>query len=821
MLRLKFLLSCFLLGFSIAIAQVDEKAAANNIDITQVNVDNLSDTQVQTMWARAQAQGYTIDQLIAMARARGMQEMQAMKLRQRIMQLSNVKNNAPTAATDKMRKPADEEDIFGYTGNEDKRKLATKEVDKNKAIFGLDFFKNPKISFTPNLNMPTPDNYQIGPGDELLVEVWGATEGNFRQKVDAEGNIFLNGVGRIHVGGLSFSDTKAKINSALKRIYSGISAPDGSYAKIYTGVTISQVRTVKVNIIGEVVVPGTYSLSSLSTVLNALYACGGPSQNGSFREVNLFRGGKKIATFDIYQFLLNGSEKGNLGLQDQDVLIVPPYKNRIWVEGEVKRQGFYETLDSETLANLVSFFGGFTSDAFTNTLVLERIKNAKREVKEIAFSEISKLKMENGDRLKVHSITKEYQNRLSIGGAVYQPGVYEFKEGMTALDLINRANGVKKDASLNKGLIFRTENKTDYQTLSFSVKELLEKNTEIPLKDNDSIHIFYKDALQYKRFVKVDGAVNTPKELPYMENMTVEDAILLAGGLSNGADPSTIEVFRELNDGSFTKLSQTFKVSTSNELIPQGEGLTLQPNDLVSVRYQKGFTPMQTVSVVGEVLYPGIYSIQSKDERISDLLDRVGGFTPFAYKQGVTLVRKKTDEGELQQEDFLEDLVDAESDASTAKGKSLKKIVKTTNEYRIGLDINKILKNKHSRYDLLLSEGDKILVPSEKQTVEIRGEVLAPSMVRYQKGTSLRQYIDQAGGFSNLSKRNAIYVLYANGSIKSTRRSLFFNNYPKLEPGAIIIVPTKPERRQMTTGETIGIISAITTMGVLIYNVIK
>ena len=230
---------------------------------------------------------------------------------------------------------------------------------------------------------------------------------------------------------------------------------------------------------------------------------------------------------------------------------------------------------------------------------------------------------------------------------------------------------------------------------------------------------------------------------------------------------------------------------------------------------------MQTVSVVGEVLYPGIYSIQSKDERISDLLDRVGGFTPFAYKQGVTLVRKKTDEGELQQEDFLEDLVDAESDASTAKGKSLKKIVKNTNEYRIGLDINKILKNKHSRYDLLLSEGDKILVPSEKQTVEIRGEVLAPSLVRYQKGTSLRQYIDQAGGFSNLSKRNAIYVLYANGSIKSTRRSLFFNNYPKLEPGAIIIVPTKPERRQMTTGETIGIISAITTMGVLIYNVIK
>ena len=463
MLRLRIFLVCLFIGVASLSAQVGN---TNNIDVTSVNVDNLTDTQLQTAWARAQAQGYSIDQFVAMARARGMQEVQAMKLRQRLMQLgSATKSTAKaTAETDKLRKPADEGDIFGYSGNEPKENTPPQ---KNNEIFGMDFFKNPKISFTPNLNMPTPENYQVGPGDELLVEVWGATEGNFKQKVDAEGNIFLNGVGRIHVAGLSFSEVKAKINSFLKRIYSGISAPDGSYAKIYTGVTITQVRTVKVNIIGEVMVPGTYSLSSLSTVLNALYACGGPSESGSFREISLVRGGKKIANFDIYDFLINGSEKGNLGLQDQDVIIVPPYKNRVWVEGQVKRKGFYEMLNSETLANLVSFFGGFTSDAFTNTLVLERIKEAKREVKEIDFSEISKLKMQNGDRLKVHAITNEYQNRLSIGGAVYQPGVYEYKEGMTALDLLNRANGVKKDASLNRGLIFRTENRVDYQTLSF------------------------------------------------------------------------------------------------------------------------------------------------------------------------------------------------------------------------------------------------------------------------------------------------------------------------------------------------------------------
>ena len=816
MLRLRIFLVCLFIGVASLNAQVGN---TNNVDVTSVNVDNLTDTQLQTAWARAQAQGYSIDQFVAIARARGMQEAQAMKLRQRLMQLGNATQSTTKGATstDKMRKPADEEDIFGYSGNEPKEKAP--QPQKNNEIFGMDFFKNPKISFTPNLNMATPENYQVGPGDELLVEVWGATEGNFKQKVDAEGNIFLNGVGRIHVAGLSFSEVKAKINSFLKRIYSGISAPDGSYAKIYTGVTITQVRTVKVNIIGEVMVPGTYSLSSLSTVLNALYACGGPSESGSFREISLVRGGKKIANFDIYDFLINGSEKGNLGLQDQDVIIVPPYKNRVWVEGQVKRKGFYEMLNSETLANLVSFFGGFTSDAFTNTLVLERIKEAKREVKEIDFSEISKLKMQNGDRLKVHAITNEYQNRLSIGGAVYQPGVYEYKEGMTALDLLNRANGVKKDASLNRGLIFRTENRVDYQTLSFSVKDLIENKHNITLKDNDSLYIFYKDALQYKKFVKVEGAVNKPQELSYMENMTVEDAISLAGGLSNGADPSVIEVFRETNDGNFEKLSQAFKVSSNNELKSEGEAMVLQPNDVVSVRYIKGFTPLQTVSVMGEVLYPGVYSIQSKNEHISDLLERVGGFTPFAYKEGATLVRKKTEEGEIQQEDCLDELISQES-TSAESSKSLKKVAKKTNEYRIGIDVSKILKHKHSKYDLLLNEGDMLLIPSERQTVEIRGEVLAPSMVRFQKGQSLRQYIDQAGGFSNRAKKRSIYVLYANGSIKSTRNSLFFKNYPELAPGAIIIVPSKPEKKEMSTGETIGIISAITTMGVLIYNVI-
>ncbi len=784
--------------------------------VSSIDVDNISDEQLRIYWKKAQAQGYTLDQLITAARMRGMSDIQAMKLKQRILQLSTNGQSSKNQTDSEFQ--TKEELPFGYTGTENKDSLALQ--NKKDSIFGMNFFKNPKISFTPNMNMATPENYQVGPGDELLIEVWGATEGSFKQVVDNHGNIFINAIGKVNVSGLTFEELKTKINSYLKRIYSGISASEGSYNKVYTGVSISQVRTVKVNIIGEVAVPGTYSLSALSTVLNALYACGGPTESGSFREINLIRGGQKIATFDVYDFLINGSEQGNLPLKDQDIIIVPPYINRILIEGEVKRKGAYETKQGETLANLITFFGGFTSDAFTNTLVVERIKNAKREVREIAFENISNFEMQNGDKLKVHPITDEYQNRLSIGGAVYQPGTYEFKEGMTAYDLLNRANGVKKEASLERGLIFRTLNRVDYQTINFSVKDLIEQKENITLQDNDSIHIFFKDSLRMARFIKVEGAVNKPKELPFMENMTVEDVIALAGGLSQGADASTVDVFREINEGDFQKLSQDFKVSVHNQLIPASEQvITLQPNDIVSVRYIKGYTPMQTVKVEGEVLYPGVYSIRTKNERISDLVERVGGFSPYAYIQGATLIRKKLDEVDIKQEQFLDEIVDISS--LSDDGEAMKKVEKKLNEYRIGIDLKRIMAHKHSKYDLILNDGDVLLIPSEKQTIEIKGEILAPSLVRFEKGLSLREYVNRAGGFSDRAKKRSVYVMYANGDIKSTKNSLFFKNYPELEPGAIIIVPSKPERQRLSTGETIGIVSAITTMMVLIYNAIK
>ncbi|AWL78139.1 polysialic acid transporter [Capnocytophaga canimorsus] len=775
--------------------------------ISNINVDNLSDEQIKVYWDKAQQQGYSLEQLEAMARAKGMPQVQIAKLKQRIQMLplySKPTQMKPDTELDN----ADFDLTFGYTGYEKKNKISKKD-----SIFGLDFFKNPNISFTPNTNMATPENYQVGPGDILLIEIWGATENKSTQKVDNEGNILIDGVGKVKVGGFSFADVKNKINSSLRRIYSGIGASENSYNKVYTGVSIAQVRTVKVNIIGEVAVPGTYSLSALSTVLNALYACGGPTESGTFRDIRLVRNGQKIATFDVYDFLVKGSEVGNLPLQDQDVIIVSPYLNRIQVGGEVKRKGIYEAKDGETLANLVTYFGGFTSDAFTNTLVVERISKAKREVREISFEAIADFQLQNGDRLTVHKITDEYQNKLSIGGAVYQPGTYEFKEGMTASDLLNRANGVRKEASLERGLIFRTKNRVDIQTVSFSVKDLLEKTNDVRLQENDSIHIFHKDSLRFERFVKVEGAVNKPKKIPFMENMTVKDAIALAGGFSEGADITVVHVFRQINDGNYINKGQSFQVSGAEQ--SQQDTLTLVPNDVISVRYIKGYSPLQTVSIEGEVAFPGVYGIHSKNERISDLVLRAGGLSPYAYVKGATLIRKKTDKNEKQQKELLEEMVAADDT------ESLKKIDTKATEFRIGINLEKILANKRSKYDLILNEGDVLLIPNQSQTVEVKGEVLAPSLVRFDPSMGLRDYIDGAGGFADRAKRRAVYVMYANGEIKSTHNSLFFRNYPQLEPGAIIIVPKKRERKPLTTAESLSILTGLSTIGYILVNLIK
>lgn len=801
------------------------KLSAQNLNIEQlayINIDQISDEQIQTFWDKAQAQGYSLTDLETAAQVKGIPSSQISKLRQRIMTLStsrvNKNNNSQTNKTS-----SNTQEVFGRTPiNRAKDSLTL--AEKNR-LFGYDFFQNPKISFAPTINVPTPESYIINTGDELLIEVWGATENSTTQKVDNQGNIILPLAGKVHVGGLNFTEAKARINTALRRIYAGIAAPEGSYSKIYTGVSIANIRTVKVNIIGEVQAPGTYSISALSNVINALYASGGPTKNGSFRNIQVVRSGKTIATLDIYDFLLKGSQQGNINLIDQDVIIVPPYKNQVEVIGFVKREGLYEVKEGEKLSNLIDFFGGFTANAYKDNLVIERISGAKREVKEVAISEAEKFAIYGGDKLIVHKLSDIYHNKISITGAVYQPGNYAYKDGMTVLDLINKAAGIRDEAYLNRAILFRTLNRVDKQSVNFSLKDILEQKQTIPLQANDSLHIYGRDSLSLKYFVRIEGAVRKPQQVPFAKGMTPEDLIIIAGGFIEGADHSQVQVARQTNDTNFKIISNIQNVPLSENLEGK-QSIELEPYDIVTVRFQKGYTPQQIVKIEGEIAFPGSYAILSKEERISSLIERAGGFAPYAYIEGATLLRKKRQEKEDNtQEKQLKKLKKVDKELSiietTDTNTEERKENEEKNEYRVGINLKKIMKNKNSYEDLILKEDDILIIPSEKQTVEVKGLVLAPSLVRYEKGKSTKSYINSAGGFSDNAQKRSVYVMYSNGDVKGTKKFLFFKSYPKVAPGSIVIVPEKPERKGMTATETISITTAITTLAILIYNTFK
>jgi protein involved in polysaccharide export with SLBB domain len=777
---------------------------AQNISQAQlatINIDELTDQQISAYWNKAKSEGYTLDQLEVIAKSKGMPASQISKLKQRINAL-NFENTSKATPT------SDENNIsttntFGLEG------MIPEKEDEN-LLFGYDFFSNPNISFTPNLNMATPATYELGPGDELLIDIWGAAENNYVKQVNREGAIRIESIGPIYVSGLSVEKAKEKIISYLQKIYSGINAPNDSYNKVYADVSLINVRTVQVNIIGEVKVPGTYSLSGLSTVLNALYAAGGPTENGTFRSIQVIRGGKPLKDFDIYNYLINGSEDGNVLLRDQDIIIVRPYANIVEVVGNVKRPGLFEMKNDENITDLASFFSGFTSNAYKNLILVERVNGSEREISEIDFNEQPNFLLKDGDVLTVGSIINRFQNRVQIEGAVYRPGTYELTKDITLKDLIQKAAGVQENAFLDRGIIYRTIDDVNEEIISFSVKETLSGNENILLKREDSVQIFSTESLKEKYTVSINGAVNKPQTVVFMERMHIEDLIAMSGGFKEGADPGMIDVFRRVNDTDYTTISKSIKRAASNNLVIEADNdFYLEPFDIVSVRYLKGYTVQENVSIKGEVTYPGSYSITNKAERVSDLINKAGGLSPYAFIEGAYLSRKVAEAIEQSQITLLDQLTTKDS---------LKGVEVLEKEIKIGLDLPKIMTEggKGSKYDLILQEGDVLTIPSEKQTVTVRGEVLSPSLIRFDEKNSFKDYINFSGGYGLSAKKSRSYVIYANGDIKSTNSFLFFKTHPKLKPGSMIVIPNKGETSKISLPEIIAITTALGTLGLLI-----
>lgn len=790
--------------------------------IKDVKVDELSDTQVKEFWKKAQARGHSLSDIIAFSKARGMPEIEAEKLRSRIKSFSSESESVEYKSEDEKKIEAER---FGLKGRERFNEFEEKVVeektfeekvfkgraDDEPVIFGMSFFNNPKISFEPNINVPTPKNYILGPGDAVEIDLWGAAEVEFSKNITKEGFIRLPRIGVVHLDGLTLEKAKSKIRSRLRRLYSGISLPKNSPNKVFLDVRLSSIRTVQVNIIGEVVTPGTYSLSGFSTVLNGLYAAGGPNSQGTLRNIKVYRMGKEVAVFDVYKYILSGSEKGNIQLHDQDIVIVSPYLNRVELNGELKRNGIFELKNSESFNNLVDYAGGFTAKAYKKNIIIERSTDTQKEIKEFNFDNSKEINLKNGDKISVKEIIDRYKNRVFLEGAVYHPGNYEFYPGMTVKELLNKGAGIKDKAYQSKADIIRKVDELNEKVVSFSLKDALNGSKKILLQNEDKVYVYSKDELREERVVEVNGAVISPKKINYMESLTVEDAIALTGGFKEGADNQNIEISRRLDDRNLSTISETFIVNVNKDLSkPNKKRFFLKPFDILTVRYKEGFSKQKTVQVLGEVKFPGYYSLKGHEDRVSDILKRAGGVTPYAYVEGATVYRKNIEKEKKQVLKLI-----------TERDTLLEKVAKDLSEFKVGIELDKILEGK-KKYDFKLKEGDKIEIPKLEETVEVQGMVFSPSLVKYEEGRRAKHYIDNAGGFSHNAKKNKVYVVYKSGKIAATKNFLFFRSYPKLKPGATILIPEKPERKKLlTTQEIIGLTTGFATLGILLDRLIR
>ncbi len=792
-------------------------------NLQNINVDDLSDAQIASFIKQAESSGYSEQQLELLAKARGMSATQLQKLRSRIQQAqSGATSQSSTGEVTRLRdSPTFQSDkATAFDPFAGIIPVDTLEEGSGLQIFGMSFFSNENLSFEPGLNIATPKDYMIGPGDQIIIDVWGASEQTYQLDVSPEGVIKIPSLGLIYLNGLSVERAEARIKSRLKSIYSTLG--NNTFAQISLG----QIRTISVNVIGEVKRPGTYAMSSFATAFNALYNAGGPTETGSLRDIQVFRGGQKVEVLDAYQFLIYG-EGQNIMLQDNDVVLVRPYQNRVGMDGEVKRPAFYELMPEETLQQAIDFAGGFSSDAYKGSISLRRnLANAKA-LQTVKMDDFESFTLQGGDFVEVGKITNQFTNRVRIEGAVNHPGEFELKEDMMLSDLLEMSEGFRGDAFMGRGVIIRQNKDFTLSSIAFEPSALVASTYDLELQNEDQVKIQSIFDLKEAYNVTIQGEVQKPGNYPFVKGMTVENLIYLANGFKETAAKSFVEVARRVTkEEQGTDISAevfNFPISEALKLNESGSDFTLLPFDLVVIRKSPFYEKQGMIEIEGEVKFPGKYALKKKDERISDVLRRAGDLSNYAYPKGATLIRRTEyfvtdeeggDEAARIRRQELQSLF--ERDTVISGNESAFKTQES-----IGIQLEEILNNPGSKYDLILKEGDIISIPRELQTVRIRGEVLYPSTVRFDEASSFSQIISQAGGFSDQAKKAKAYVVYANGSAERTRRFLWFKDYPKLEPGAEIIIPEKPERRQLSPGEIISITSGIGTIALIINNLTR
>lgn len=669
-----------------------------------------------------------------------------------------------------------------------------REIEKGDAmsgsgrkIYGHQVFNSQSLTFEPSENLATPQNYRLGPGDEVVIDIWGTSEDHMRQTISPEGSIMISQIGPVYLNGLTIKDANQHIKSAFSRKYAGMND-----AETDIQVTLGQVRTIQVDILGEVATPGTFRMSPFSSVFHALYRAGGINDIGSLRNIQVLRNGKKVAGVDIYDYLFKGKTSGNIRLQEGDVIIVPPYEQLVNIDGNVKRPMYYEIKPDETVKSLLDYAGGFTGDAYGGMVRLSRQSGTENELYNIDRGEFATYRLQDGDIITVGTILDRYANRVELKGAVYRPGMFAIGDGLkTVRDLIDKADGVTEDAYTDRVLLYREGPEKQLEVVALDLKDILRGAApDITLKRNDMLVISSVNELEERGDVYIGGQVARPGAYPYAANSTVEDLIFQAGGLLEGASTARVDISRRIVDPSATEatnqLAQEFTVSIENGLaIGKGKGFRLKPYDRVEVRRSPGYAPQETVAIDGEVLFAGTYTLRKRNERLSEFVTRAGGLIDGAYIKGAHLSRRLS-ESELAARKEALRLAMSNNSENMGDSIAIDKI-DLSNMYNVGIDLEKALANPGSDYDLVLMPGDSLYVPEKQSTVKISGDVMFPNAVIYESGKKLSHYINQAGGYGQRAKKGKAFIVYMNGTVARAKR-----NTP-IEPGCHIIVPSKPQ----------------------------
>jgi protein involved in polysaccharide export with SLBB domain len=768
--------------------------------LSKVKVDELTNQQIQEFQKRVQASGMTQQQLESVARSKGMSETEIQKLKSRMMGFSSQKD---TTATKQNRKVS-VDDVFDLKSIKiaaSSKKIKSDTTDLlSKRIFGYYLFNSNNLTFEPSSNAPTPRNYLLSAGDELTISVWGASQNEYTTTVNTEGYISIPNVGLIFVNGLTIEKASEIIKSRLKKIYSGIGT------NTYALVSVSKIRSINISIVGEARIPGSYNLSSVSSVFNALYVCGGSNSNGSFRNIKVLRGNKVVSEIDVYRYLLKGEKAFNIKLLDQDVILIPEYTTRVQVSGEVKRPLIYEVQQKENLSDIITYAGGFTDKAYTHRIKIYRNSSREKQIFDVPGDSLKSFGLANGDSIVVEPILNRYENMVQISGAVYREGKYSLDKNLTIKGLIEKAEGLRGDAFLQRAIIYRTNANLKVEAIQVNLETLMTGSAnDILLLKNDSVKIFTLRELEEDYNVSIFGEVRLPGIYPFVESLSLADFIAQSGGFLESATSSRIEVARRIsgqNQKASDSLAIIYVVDLDEDLQFSGNkgDFLLKPFDQVYVRKSPNYREQKVVAVAGEVNFPGTYAIQSREEKFSDLIQRTGGFTPYAYLKGARLLRKYNPESKLN--------------VIKKYGEKRDSLIKLDTEIyqAIGLNVEKIIDNPGSKYDIILEPGDSIVIPKELQTVGVNGAVLYPIQAKYNANYSFSDYVSQSGGFAENAQKRRAFVIYANGSVKKTNSFLGMKFYPRIEPGAEIIIPRKPMEKKMSIQETVAITSALASI---------